>query len=114
MFLDAENGAGQTSVCGLTGYRFRLLAVARRQRVRGGRTDAAGRALGVIMPPKTAGFPCFSRKSRYIPRHLTRKHGSKGRPVATGPQGSFAHTFPEEPTGELDYGASRFFYASAA
>jgi hypothetical protein len=64
--------------------------------------------------PKSPGFPCFSRKSRYIPRHLTRKHGSKGRPVAAGPQGSFAHTFPEEPTGELNDGASRIFYASAA
>jgi hypothetical protein len=31
-------------------------------------------------------FPCFLRKSRYIPRHLTRKHGSKGRPVAAGPR----------------------------
>jgi len=31
-----------------------------------------------------------------------------------GREGSFAHTFPEEPTGEPDYGASRFFYASAA
>src|ERR1700688_3645562 len=30
-------------------------------------------------------FPCFRRKSRYIPRHLTRKHGLKGRPVAAGP-----------------------------
>jgi outer membrane immunogenic protein len=36
-------------------------------------------------PPKPAQFPCFCRKSRYIPRHLTRKHGSKGRPVAAGP-----------------------------
>jgi len=35
--------------------------------------------------PKMAQFPCFSRKYRYIPRHLTRKHGSKGRPVAAGP-----------------------------
>src|SRR6267154_3401145 len=94
----------------LTGDRFRVFGCS--EAAAG--TDAAGRALRVIKPLKTAGFPCFSRKSRYIPRHLTRKHGSKGRPVATGPQGSFAHTFPEEPTGELDHGASRFFYASAA
>src|SRR5690348_11079051 len=44
--------------------------------------------------PKSLGFPCVWPKSRYIPRHLTRKLGSKGRPVATGPSGSFAHTFP--------------------
>jgi hypothetical protein len=31
-----------------------------------------------------------------------------------GREGSFAHTFPEEPTGELDYGVTRFFHASAA
>src|SRR6266852_2634560 len=31
-----------------------------------------------------------------------------------GREGPFAHTFPEEPTGELNYGATRFFYASAA
>src|SRR5476651_1661733 len=30
-----------------------------------------------------------------------------------GRKARVAHTFPEEPTGELDYGASRFFYASA-
>ena len=35
--------------------------------------------------PKPAQFPCFWRKSRYIAAHLTRKHGSKGRPVAAGP-----------------------------
>jgi hypothetical protein len=34
---------------------------------------------------KTGIFPCFSPNSRYIARHLTRKHGSKGRPVAAGP-----------------------------
>jgi hypothetical protein len=34
---------------------------------------------------KPAVFPCFPPKYRYIPRHLTRKHGSKGRPVAVGP-----------------------------
>src|ERR1700722_12533196 len=67
----------------------------------------------VLWRPKNPGFPCFSRKSRYIPRHLTRKHGSKGRPVAAGPLGSSAHTFPEEPTGELDDGTTRFLYASA-
>src|SRR5437667_11082160 len=52
-------------------------------------------------PAKWLVFPCFPRKYGYIPRHLTRKHGLKGRPVAAGPKGSFAHTFPEEPTGEL-------------
>jgi hypothetical protein len=31
-----------------------------------------------------------------------------------GREGSFAHTFPEEPTGEPNHGATRFFYASAA
>ena len=72
------------------------------------RSDSGSRAT------KMAGFPCFSPESGYIPRHLTRKHGSKGRPVAAGPQGSFAHTLPEEPTGELNDGATRFFYASAA
>ena len=30
-------------------------------------------------------FPCFWLESGYTPRHLTRKHGSKGRPVAAGP-----------------------------
>src|SRR5207253_4476830 len=30
-------------------------------------------------------FSRFPPKSRYIPRHLTRKHGSQSRPVATGP-----------------------------
>jgi pimeloyl-ACP methyl ester carboxylesterase len=66
-------------------------------------------------------IPCFCLESGYIPRHLTRKHGSKGRPVASGPEGRvflhdvlFAHTFPEEPTGEYHHGASRIFYASAA
>ena len=34
---------------------------------------------------KPALFPCFWLESGYIPRHLTRKHGSKGRPVAAGP-----------------------------
>ena len=34
--------------------------------------------------------------------------------MAAGPQGSFAHTLPEEPTGEWNDGASRFLYASAA
>ena len=31
-----------------------------------------------------------------------------------GRSGSFAHTFPEEPTGELNHGATRFLDASAA
>jgi hypothetical protein len=30
-------------------------------------------------------FPCFWLESGYTARHLTRKHGSKGRPVAAGP-----------------------------
>ena len=34
---------------------------------------------------KLALFPCFWLESGYTPRHLTRKHGSKGRPVAAGP-----------------------------
>ena len=36
-------------------------------------------------PRKLALFPCFWLESGYTPRHLTRKHGSKGRPVAAGP-----------------------------
>src|SRR5437868_15328747 len=37
-------------------------------------------------PAKWLVFPCFPRKYGYIPRHLTRKHGLKGRPVAAGPK----------------------------
>src|SRR5215218_3206457 len=37
------------------------------------------------MPPNPVHFPCFWPKSRYTPRHLTRKHGSQSRPVAAGP-----------------------------
>src|SRR5712675_2848841 len=76
--------------------------------------DSRERAVCYRRVAEMAIFPCFSRNSSYIPRHLTRKHGSKGRPVAAGPLGSFAHTFPEEPTGELDDGTTRFLYASAA
>src|SRR5882724_990493 len=76
--------------------------------------DSRARAVCYPRVAEMAIFPCFSPKSRYIPRHLTRKHGSKGRPVAAGPLGSSAHTFPEEPTGELDDGTTRFLYASAA
>src|SRR5437868_7840260 len=43
---------------------------------------------GFARPPtaKWPVFPCFPRKYGYIPRHLTRKHGLKGRPVAAGPR----------------------------
>ena len=40
---------------------------------------------GLAGPRKLALFPCFWLESGYTPRHLTRKHGSKGRPVAAGP-----------------------------
>jgi hypothetical protein len=39
----------------------------------------------IWMAEKPALFPCFWLESGYTPRHLTRKHGSKGRPVAAGP-----------------------------
>ena len=51
-------------------------------------------------------FPCFSRKSRYI-RAIS--HGNMAQKAVRwqpGREGSFAHTFPEEPTGELNYGAT--------
>ena len=35
--------------------------------------------------PETGLISLRLAKNRYIPRHLTRKHGSKGRPLATGP-----------------------------
>src|SRR3954463_9222844 len=70
-------------------------------------------------PQNTPAFPCFPRKSRYIPAHLTRKHGSQ-RPSGGNRAASLyglrlvlLHTLPEEPTGEHNDGTTRFFHASA-
>src|ERR1700720_1572627 len=64
---------------------------------------------------KPALFPCFRRKSGYIPRHLTRKHGFKGRPVATGPTRLVCSHVSGGTNRRTDYhGATRFLYASAA
>src|SRR3954469_8832086 len=71
--------------------------------------------LGPKTPPYSLASP--SNPAIYAPI----SHGSMavtGRPVATGPQvfmtlARIAHTLPEEPTGELNHGATRFFHASA-
>src|SRR3954454_18834636 len=67
-----------------------------------------------IRPQNTPISPCFSLKSRYIRPHLTRKHGCH-RPSGgnRAEKARIAHTLPEEPTGELNDGATRFFHASA-
>jgi hypothetical protein len=46
---------------------------------------ARSRPIGWRPAWNPAVFPCFWLESGYIARHLTRKHGSKGRPVAAGP-----------------------------
>ena len=83
------------------------------------RTPTAVSRLNRPINPKTPSYCLASPENPAIYRPIS--HGSvavTGRPVATGPQvfwfkARIAHTLPEEPTGELNDGATRFFHASA-
>jgi hypothetical protein len=59
-------------------------------------------------------FPCFWLESGYIPRHLTRKHGSQ-RPSggSRASQARLLTRFRRNQPENYHYGATRFFYASA-